>query len=87
MSIEISNIIEALVIWSVKALPTSPKPPKATLKPPQSLLIANRLRPQSHPKATTKLPQSHPKATLRLPQSYPKAILDIFGVDHILSGL
>jgi hypothetical protein len=32
------------------------KPPKATSKPSQSLLIANRLRPQSHPKATPKPP-------------------------------
>ena len=43
--------------------PSAPGPPKATSKPPQSLLIANRLRPQSHPKATLKPPQSHPKAT------------------------
>ena len=35
--------------------------PQATLKPPQSLLIANRLRPQSHSKATLKLPPSHPR--------------------------
>jgi len=48
---------------------------KATPKPPQSLLIANRLRPQSHPKATSKPPQSHPKATLKPPQSHPKATL------------
>ncbi len=45
------------------------KPPQshinATSKPPQGLLIANRLRLQSHPKATLKLPQSHPKATLK----------------------
>jgi len=39
-----------------------PKPPNATSKPPQSLLIANRLRPQSHLKATLKPPQSHLKA-------------------------
>jgi hypothetical protein len=50
-----------------------PRPPKAISKPPQSLLIANRLRPQSHSNATSKPPQSHPKATQRLPQGYPKA--------------
>ena len=49
------------------------KPPKATPKPPQSLLIANRLRSQSHSKATPKLPQSSPKAPPRLPQGSPKA--------------
>ena len=43
----------------IKLAPSCPqttitKPPKATLKPPQSVLIANRLRPQSHPKATPK---------------------------------
>src|ERR1035441_8571289 len=42
------------------------KPPssniKATSKPQQSLLIANRLRTQSHSKATPMLPQSHPQA-------------------------
>jgi hypothetical protein len=32
------------------------KPPKATARPPQSLLIARGLRPQSHPKATLKPP-------------------------------
>jgi hypothetical protein len=36
----------------------------ATSKPPQSLLIANRLRLQSHPKATLKPPQCDPNATL-----------------------
>jgi hypothetical protein len=41
----------------------------ATSKPPQSLLIANRLRPHSHSKATLKPPQSHPKATPRPPAS------------------
>jgi hypothetical protein len=49
------------------------KPPKATLKPAQSLLIANRLRPQSYFNATLKPPQSHPNATPMLPQCYPKA--------------
>ena len=39
------------------------KPPNATSKPPQSLLIANRLRPQSHPKAISKRQQSANKAT------------------------
>jgi len=43
--------------------------PKATSKPPQSQLIANRLRPQSHPKATLKPPQSHLKATPKPPSS------------------
>src|ERR1035437_6813807 len=33
-------------------------------KPPQSVLIANRLRPQSHPNATLMLPQGSTKATL-----------------------
>jgi hypothetical protein len=42
---------------------------KAISKPPQSLLIANRLRPQSHPKATLKPPQSHPKATPKPPSN------------------
>src|ERR1017187_4558061 len=35
---------------------------KATPKPPQSLLIANRLGPQSHPKAILKPHQSQGKA-------------------------
>ena len=43
-----------------KAGQSHPKPhqshPIATSKPPQSLLIANRLRPQSHPKATLRPP-------------------------------
>jgi hypothetical protein len=37
-------------------LPGNSKPPQATSKPPQSVLIANRLRPQSHLKATLKPP-------------------------------
>jgi hypothetical protein len=49
------------------------KPPKATPKPPQSLLIANRLRPQSHSKAPPKLPQDYHKAPTRLLKGYPKA--------------
>jgi hypothetical protein len=53
--------------------PSKPKPPKATSKPPQSQLIGNRLRPQSHPKATPKLPQSFHKAPTKLPQSSHKA--------------
>jgi hypothetical protein len=52
-----------------------PKTPQshfnATSKPPQSLLIANRLGPQSHPKATPRLPQGYPKG---LPQGYPKGL-------------
>ena len=48
---------------------------KATPKPPQSQLIANRLRPESHLKATLKPLQSHPKATPKLPQSDSKATL------------
>jgi hypothetical protein len=50
-----------------------PKPhqshPIATSKPPQSLLVATPLRPQSHSKATLKPLQSHPKATARPPSS------------------
>ncbi len=46
---------------------------RATPKPPQSQLIANRLRPQSHSKATLKPPQSHPKATPKLPSSHAQA--------------
>ena len=53
-----------------KARQTHLKPPQshinATSKPPQSLLIANRLRPQSHSKATLKPPQCDPNATPRL---------------------
>jgi len=49
------------------------KPPNATSKPPQSVLIANRLRLQSHPNATLMRPQSHPKAPTRLLQGSPKA--------------
>src|ERR1017187_4622126 len=46
---------------------------KATPKPPQSLLIANRLGPQSHLKATLKPHQSHTKATPKPHQSHTKA--------------
>src|ERR1039458_4604304 len=49
------------------------KPPKATSKLPQSLLIAKGLRPQSHLKATLKPPQSHPKATYMRPTCDPQA--------------
>ena|SRR5664279_3480124 len=35
---------------------------QGTYKPPQSLLIGNRLRLQSHPKAPPKLPQCYSKA-------------------------
>ncbi len=41
------------------------KPPQATPKPPPGLLIANGLRPASHPHATLMRPQSHPKATFK----------------------
>ena len=41
----------------------SPKPPQATMKPPQGLLVANRLRPTSHPHATPMRPSCDPKAT------------------------
>ena len=58
------------------------KPPTATLKPPQSVLIANRLRLQSHSNATPMRPQSHPKATPRLHQSHPKAITMLPSSDH-----
>jgi hypothetical protein len=43
--------------------------PNATPKPPQGLLIANRLRLQSHPNATLMRLQSAYKATPRLQQS------------------
>ena len=60
-----------------KARQSHPEPHQshinATSKPPQSLLIANRLRSQDHSKATLKPPQSHPKATPKPPQSHPKA--------------
>jgi hypothetical protein len=39
------------------------KPPKATSRPPQSVLIARGLRPQSHLRATPMRPQCDPKAT------------------------
>jgi hypothetical protein len=42
---------------------------KATPKPPQSLLITNRWRSQSHPKTTSKPPQGHAKATPRPPSN------------------
>jgi len=42
---------------------------EATPKPPQSLLIANRWRSQSHPKATPKPPQGHATATPRPPSN------------------
>ena len=45
------------------------KPPKATLKPPQSLLLGNRC----DPKATLKPPQSATKATPKPYQSLGKA--------------
>src|ERR1039458_4359821 len=45
----------------------------ATSKPPQSVLIANRLRPQSHPKANPMRPQCDPNATPMRPQCDPKA--------------
>ena len=35
-------------------------PRQATPKPPQGLLVANRLRPTSHPHATLMRPSSHP---------------------------
>jgi hypothetical protein len=38
------------------------KPPKVTSKPPQSLLIARGLRPQSHLHTTCMRPSSHPQA-------------------------
>jgi hypothetical protein len=41
----------------------------ATSKPPQSVLIGNRLRPQSHPKAT----QGYPKARNVLAGQGPNA--------------
>jgi len=44
----------------------------ATSKPPQSVLIANRLRPQSHHNATPKPPQCDPKATTMRQQSHLK---------------
>jgi hypothetical protein len=50
-----------------------PRPPTATLKPPQSHLQAIYCGVQSHPKATPRPPQSHPKATPRPPQSPLKA--------------
>src|ERR1035438_7452298 len=43
------------------------KPPNATSKPPQSLLIAKGLGPQTHLKATLKPPQCDPHATLKPP--------------------
>jgi hypothetical protein len=49
-------------------LPT--RAPKATSKPPQSLLIGNRLRPESLFNATLKPPQSHPNAVPKPPQSH-----------------
>jgi hypothetical protein len=57
----------------LQALEATQSHPKATPKPPQSQLIANRLRPESHLKATLKPLQSHPKATPKLPQSDSKA--------------
>ena len=48
-----------------------PKP--SHLKPPQSLLIANRLRPTSHPHATLMRPSCDPHATLMRPQSHPQS--------------
>ena len=59
-------------------------PPKATSKPPQSLLIARGLRPQSHPKATPMRPQSHLNATLKLPQSHHQ--LETVGTGAMLKG-
>src|ERR1035437_3774792 len=44
-------------------------PINATSKLLQSVLIANRLRPQSHPKATPKPPQCVPNAPPKPPQS------------------
>jgi len=41
------------------------KPHHATSTPPQSVLIANRLRPQCDPEATPMLPQCDPKATAK----------------------
>jgi len=46
-----------------RTLNSRAKPPKATSEPLQSLLIANRLRPQSHPKASSMRQQSADKAT------------------------
>src|ERR1035437_1808617 len=59
----------------LRTLKSRTKPPKATSKPSQSLLIANRLRPQSHLNASPMRPQSYLKATPKLPQSSHKATL------------
>jgi hypothetical protein len=45
------------------------KPGQATPEPPQGLLIANRLRPTSHPHATFMRPRSHLKAPTKPPFS------------------
>jgi hypothetical protein len=46
--------------WKAEGTMQKPRarPPKATSKPPQSLLIARGLRPQSHLNATLKPPKS-----------------------------
>ena len=52
---------------------TPAKPPNATSKPPQGLLIARRLRLQSHPKAPTKRQQGSHKASSVGPLSSARA--------------
>ena len=44
----------------------------ATSKPPQSLLVANRLRPTSQLQAILMRPSSHLHATFMRPQSHPR---------------
>jgi hypothetical protein len=61
--------VPRIIGLELKAAKAIKSHPQATPKPLQSLLIANRLRPQSYPKATLKPPQGHPKATPRPPQS------------------
>jgi hypothetical protein len=53
--------------------PTRAKPPKATCKPPTSLLVGRGLRPTSHPHATYMRPSSHLHATPKPPQSHAGA--------------
>ena len=67
-----------LALYNVAA--ETGKPPTATLRPPQSLLIAKGSRPQSHLRAASEPPQSHLNATSKPPSSHanwPKSRIDL----------
>src|ERR1035437_3948895 len=62
------------------------KPPKVTSKPPQSVLVANRLRPQCVSKASPMRPQSHLKAAGHVSKELDLAFLEVFALQQTDDG-